>query len=383
MVFRVLDSFASTTPNPADLTTSTADDYGFFDDIILVFQTRATSIPNIGTGEGNDRVYTSRVLDTSLTMGAHLGHGEDLFVGGAARDEVYDGSGNDVVSLGGGNDTYYASEGNDVVYGGTGLDTLSFEFQSRNYTFDPVLLNTEGVRVDLALTTAQSFGSFGTDTLSGFEVVRGGGGADTILGSAASEGFSGAGGNDVIAGRGGNDNISGGEGNDTLVGGTGRDNLIGEAGNDTLVGDGDSLFGGEGADVYRPGVGRDDVVLSETTAVRDIVRYLAVGESQNSTATTGPDLVRGFDGGGGATDDKIDLSAIDANTALAGNQSFVFRGTLAAFSMAGGEIRYVADPVGVTPRSLTIFIDTDADVDAEMTIRLFAVSSITGSDFIL
>jgi Ca2+-binding RTX toxin-like protein len=75
--------------------------------------------------------------------------------------------------------------------------------------------------------------------------------------------------------------------------------------------------------------------------------------------------------------DKIDLSTIDANEVLAGNDAFQFIGT-AEFSGtdASGQLRF--DAV-----NHLLLGSTDADSDAEFSILLTGVNSMTGANFIL
>jgi Ca2+-binding RTX toxin-like protein len=99
--------------------------------------------------------------------------------------------------------------------------------------------------------------------------------------------------------------IEGSRGNDLLVGGSGNDTLSAAAGRDTLT-------GGDGADVFVWNFASD------------------IGFSLRDTIT---DFTSG--------EDKIDLSAIDADLGTAGLQSFTFIGD-AAFSGVAGELRYDA-----------------------------------------
>ena len=119
--------------------------------------------------------------------------------------------------------------------------------------------------------------------------------ADTLTGGAAEDKINGLGGNDTLSGAGGADTIDGGDGADTLVGGAGADRLTGGAGADTFT-------------------------------------YQALSDS--SAALT--DFLTDFSTAQG---DKIGLSAIDANTGLAGDQAFSWIGT-SAFSGVAGQLRY-------------------------------------------
>lgn len=130
---------------------------------------------------------------------------------------------------------------------------------------------------------------------------------------------------DKLYGKGGNDRLYGGTGDDSLFGGTGNDRLFGEAGRDTLRGDDgndtltgssgrDVLIGGRGKDVLAGGADRDQFDFNSKVecglgATRDLIKDLFVG-------------------------DTIDLSGIDANERIGGNQAFRFIGGT-AFSQAG------------------------------------------------
>ncbi len=115
-------------------------------------------------------------------------------------------------------------------------------------------------------------------------------------------------GDDTLYALGGNDQVMGGAGNDYLDGGAGNDRLNGDGGNDRLFGNAgnDTLIGGAGADTMIGGGGRDTFL------------FRAASDSPSSTPFGGVDKILDFESGV----DKIDLSQIDANTQLQGNQSF-------------------------------------------------------------
>ena len=136
-----------------------------------------------------------------------------------------------------------------------------------------------------------------------------------------------------------------------LCGGDGNDRLQGGAG-------GDILIGGKGADTF------------VFTALTD------------SSPTSGSDAIRGGDGGrafegiGSADGDRIDLSAIDANSVVAGNQAFVFGQTgIGGLSLV--------EKNGAT----LVRLNADGDLDYEMVIWIEdgndSASHYTASDFIL
>lgn len=107
-----------------------------------------------------------------------------------------------------------------------------------------------------------------------------------------------------VWGQAGDDLLIGGAKADVLAGGTGDDTLLGGSGADTLTGasGADRLAGGFGDDVFR---------------------FAAVGDATGDTLV-GADGARAFGGAGTPIGDRIDVSAIDANTSLAGHQDFVF-----------------------------------------------------------
>ena len=72
------------------------------------------------------------------------------------------------------------------------------------------------------------------DTISGFESIAGGSGADTLTGDTGANALYGNAGNDSLFGGGGADVLWGGDGNDWLRGGAGADTLYGENGSDVF-----------------------------------------------------------------------------------------------------------------------------------------------------
>ena len=149
------------------------------------------------------------------------------------------------------------------------------------------------------------------------------------------------------------DTVSAGEGDDSLVGGAGGDVLAGEGGKDRFVGNAgaDRLTGGAAADTFV---------------------FTATGDSNPAAADTLAD----FAGAGAAAGDKIELSAIDANAAVTGNQAFVWGGTTA------GHLRVIEEG------TKTVFLgNADADAAAEVRIVLddgtVRASAYTAADFIL
>jgi Ca2+-binding RTX toxin-like protein len=210
-------------------------------------------------------------------------------------------------------------------------------------------------------------GAGGNDTLNGLagnDTLNGGAGNDTLNGGLGNDTLNGQGGIDTLDGGDGNDTLSGGADNDTLIGGAGNDILNGNADNDTLDGgDGDDVLnGGAGVDVLTGGLGADTFVF--TTA------------AQSGSGTT-RDLITDFTPG----QDKIDVSAFDANTAASGVQDFTFLPTAGAAVTAAGQLRYRHD----TPNDLTyVEGNTNANTGTmEFQIALKGIVNLSASDFIL
>ncbi len=138
-------------------------------------------------------------------------------------------------------------------------------------------------------------------------------------------------------------------------------NLYGGAGSDVLIGgaQADLLYGGGSADTLTGGAGND------------VFRYDKVSESNSA----GRDGIQDFTLG-----DLIDLSRIDANTTVAGDQAFSFIGN-AAFSNTAGELRFenVAGPIWLVQG------DTDGNgvSDFEVIVVVTDASPIVAGDFIL
>lgn len=112
-------------------------------------------------------------------------------------------------------------------------------------------------------------------------ILRGAGGADTIVGGAGHDSLFGGVGNDVLNGGAGNGILSGGAGRDASDSRAGNDTIIGGAGNDTLIrGAGrDLLSGGARADVFMFRPGSDRAVILEFQDDIDAIRLVDLGIS--------------------------------------------------------------------------------------------------------
>jgi Ca2+-binding RTX toxin-like protein len=283
-----------------------------------------SSVSSLGEdGSGNLYIvdYGGKVFRLDLRSGS----GPDL------RDDAADvlrgGGGNDRIYGGGGNDSLYGGSGNDRLRGGPGSDLLS---GSSGFDYADYRNSPGRVAVDLLKRTQAGSDASG-DRFSSIEGV---------WGSAF---------NDVLKGSTGHDMLRGGAGNDSL---SGDDRLYGDAGRDTILGSAgkDWLSGGSEADVFRwQSIGTVGSALSRADVVRDFSH---------------------------SAQDHLDLSRIDANALRGGNQAFAFIGQR-EFT-AAGQVRYE-----VAGSEVQVFLNTDADHDAEGIIRLAWIRSLKSGDFLL
>ena len=305
--------------------------------------------------------------------------GNDQLNGNGGNDTLHGGSGNDQLHGGAGTDQLNGGSGNDLLDGGDGgSDTASYAGA------------TAGVTVNLDRLDAQNTGGAGVDTLVDIENLTGSNFNDTLEVSGLSEAdgptLNGGNGNDQLFAdhtrhptlNGGNGDdllfaeansgaaLNGGAGNDTLVGTGGSSILDGGAGNDTLIAIGDDLNTNNAT--VNGGAGADIIKLGDFTRVT--CDYNTVSESP---AGVGRDHILGFQSSGdpitALDSDQIDLTDIDANTLVAGNQDFIFGGPFTA-----GHLRYVG---GILQGN------TDADAAAELEIQLVGTPALVASDILL
>lgn len=367
------------------------------------------------TPDNDTAVYANYVIGGVAVTGATAGVTVNLNLtisqntGGAGRDalisienligtnfsDVLTGNGDDnqLSGLGGndnlignaGNDTLKGGLGNDTINGGVGTDAADYSNvtvggSAFGGTASPVFLGaTSGVTVNLNLVGAQNTVGAGLDQLVSIENVTGSSFNDTLTGNASSN---------VLNGGLGNDRLNGGLGSDTasyigtgpvtvnlnLVGaqntvGAGLDQLV-SIENVTGSNFNDTLIGNAGANVLTGGLGRDQLTGG---AGFDTFDY---NTSSESPIGVGRDIIVGFIGNGALAGDRIDLSTIDANLHLAGDQAFTWIGS-SAFTSAG-QLRYSG---GVLQGS------TNVDTAAEFEIQLLGGPALVvggaGTDIIL
>lgn len=172
----------------------------------------------------------------------------------------------------------------------------------------------------------------------------------TGSGAAGHDFLYGVGTNDSLFGNGGNDFLYGASGNDLLRGGTGADRLFGGEGNDRLIGGsgGDYLNGGSGADLF-------------------------IFRARSHSTPGGADIIEDFVKG----IDRIDLSAIDANTRRTGDQDFTF---------AGRSPGVVANAVTWFESGGNTVVQADVDSNRSADLQIVLVGTnlgLTAADFIL
>jgi Ca2+-binding RTX toxin-like protein len=245
-------------------------------------------------------------------------------------DSLFGKAGDDTLKGGEGGDELDGGAGNDVLDGGTGSGVDTADYRSFG----------NGVNVNLVLGSAND--GTGIDTLISIEDVDGTSFKDTIIGNQAGNFLKGEAGGDFISGNGGADTILAGDGNDSVLGGSGFDKIDGGRGADTLT-------GGSEADHFI---------------------YFSTGDSPVGNGAR--DIIKDFEKGL----DKINVSLIDANPEVSGNQAFSFIGS-GSFNDEG-QIRTSA----VNGGTLLQF-NTSGNTVADFEILLEKPIQVSGLDFFL
>ncbi|WP_395517847.1 calcium-binding protein, partial [Pseudorhizobium flavum] len=193
-------------------------------------------------------------------------------------------------------------DGDDVYDGGDGIDTLDLTALVEAVVADFDERYVEGDEI-------------GRDTISNFEIIRGGRGNDRLNGDSGS---------DILHGGDGHDKLKGREGDDILVGGDGNDVVEGNNGNDTFLvfargawnaaSDGnDSFDGGLGTDTYDASATRSgitiDLHIGRATGIETDIDTLSSVEAAI---------------GGSGDDTLVDGAGVTIMTGGAGNDIFVF-----------------------------------------------------------
>ncbi|TSD88207.1 calcium-binding protein [Mycobacterium sp. KBS0706] len=348
-------------------------------------------------------IFTGTSGDDSLPAVGQDNSGNDTFYGLAGADYINAGIGDDIAYGGSEVDFIDGGGGDDYLDGGTGADTLIGNFGDDTYIVDnagdtvteySAMDGTDTIYSSVSYTLPQYVERLiltGGFNLSG----TGGAGADTIIGNSGANTLTGNAGADFLSGGDGNDVLRGGAGMDVLDGGNGIDavtytenevavtvnlatgvgsggsaqgdsyssieNVNGSTADDTIIGNAAAnvLNGWAGKDTLTGGGGADTFAFSQTN-------HSAVGANA--------DVITDFSHAQG---DKIDLSAIDADTTVAGNQAFTFIGT-GLYNGDAGELRYTSNGA-VT----TIAGDVNGDGVSDFHIQLTGSIGLVAADFVL
>lgn len=342
------------------------------------------------------------------------GNGYDSLNGGAGNDSLIGGVARDTINGDDDADTLVGGLGADTLTGGAGNDVFTYESLADLGYYTEIFLESDpflaelgyynetitdfevGDKIDLSAIAGLTFAGMGKSFDGTANQVRitdnylpektllqidadGDRSADYVLvlpahltidetaagsrifqvavdqvlnGTSANDNLIGGSGIDMLKGDVGNDSLVGGYGNDTLFGGSGDDNLAGGLSADILNGNSgaDTLVGGIGADTLTGGAGND------------AFKYNSLPELSYDY-----DTITDFGKG-----DKIDLSAIDANSQQVGDQAFsLLDGS--AFTGNGGELYY---------SSGTLYGDIDGNLSYDFAITLSGFVPHE-SDFIL
>ncbi len=335
-----------------------------------IFQVAANITKNGTTG--NDKLTGGNGSDSLTGLG-----GNDILIGLFGSDKLDGGTGLDSLTGGLGNDTLTGGDGNDTFFFNSLAEISSDTYSNRDSITDLAV----GDKVNLSAIPGLSFVGVGNgfsgvanqvrilDNYSATELqidTNGDTYADyslvlpdnlvveeTALGSKIFQ---------VAA----NITKNGGTKNDTLGGGNGNDSLSGFGGNDSLVGSygADTLNGGDGADTLFGGLGVDSLTGG---AGNDVFKYTSLADFGTGYLYESiTDMAAG---------DKVDLSLIDVNPLLTGDQAFTFT-TNSYFSGVAGELRYTYG---------YLYGDVDGDSYSDFTLAITTVGSLvpTATDFIL
>ncbi|MDO8799317.1 calcium-binding protein [Phenylobacterium sp.] len=266
----------------------------------------------------------------------------DTLMGTSGFNYIFGGDGHDSLSGRGGDDFLAGGSGKDMIDGGAGIDTVSFD---------------DGVSERVAVNLATNFVSgHGDDSLVSIENVYGTAFDDNIGGDSGGNYLFGGAGNDVLWADGsgaappmlpaGEDVLDGGEGDDMFVPGQATEIVVeGGEGIDLIY----YRFGGDGPQLNGVHVdlgygGPQQIDATHVLTLSNVEQIYGTDHNDVISAGAAKNLMYGADGydtfvfrslaelgNGNDADtvwddmlngDKIDLSAIDADTTLAGNQAF-------------------------------------------------------------
>jgi Ca2+-binding RTX toxin-like protein len=350
---------------------------------------------------GNDTIDLSSYVVSGIAS-IDGGKGNDTIIGTDGSDTIIGNVGNDQLSGGLGDDIFLfsGSSGIDVINGGDGFDTIragsvNSVLNWGSYTNIEAISGGGFANVTIIGSGAADAMDFSNMDVSGIANFDGKAGDDIITGTNEADTITGGDGRDILNGRDGNDTFlfSGNSGIDTIDGGAGYDTIRATSANSVLSWGSNTgieeisgggfanvrILGSSGSDVMDfsgmalngiasiSGGGGADTITGSVGA--DRFAYASVGDSRSNAA----DTIFGFQEGL----DKIDLSAVDANSRVAGTQGFAFVGST-AFSGVAGQLRFDANPAGNT----MVYGDVDGNSVADFTIVLDGYHNLTMTDFL-
>jgi Ca2+-binding RTX toxin-like protein len=297
------------------------------------------------TGEGMDTLISIENLSGTA--------GDDTLIGDDGDNVITGSGGSDKLSGYGGDDLFSAiSGGVNTINGGSGVDTVQFDSNGAD--------SIVSTHVDLSVSGPQDTGA-GTVTFVQIENLSG------SMNEESSDHFFGSKADNILAGADADDELHGAAGNDLLLGDgsifgdfgaagySGAQTVVQEgfgAGADTLDGGVgvDSLVGGAGGDQLTGGAGPDAFIFLDIT---------------DSNTAGGVDLITDLTG-----KDTIDLSAIDADTTIDGDQAFHLVKTFSG--QAGELVRSYNAQANETHFLMDVNGDGTADMDIAVTGNLHA-----------
>ena len=300
--------------------------------------------------------HTNLFFDKVITIGAGdvnpenvTGDATDNVFFGGAGDDTFSGlTGNDTIRSGGGADILIGGAGNDTLDGGAGSDTVILSGNVADYSFSFDAITGSMISVDLRANSPD-----GTDLIKNVELIQFANAtvAASSITLAAAQIF-------VLTGTPNADSLTGGAHAEIIYGLAGRDVLNGNGGNDILV-------GGLGKDRETGGTGNDTFLFN------------SIKETGKTAATR--DVVVDFHHG----QDRLDVSAFDANSKKAGNQAFKFIGTH-DFDGHAGEVHYTRFNNPGTKHDVTLVEgDVNGDGHADFQIQLAGLRILSKGDFVL
>lgn len=377
---------------------------GAGDDVYIV--DNASDTVTEALNGGNDTVKTtlsSYTLPANVENLIYIGSGNFSGTGNTLSNSIYGGNGSDVLDGGTGNDVKYGGAGNDIYFFNSTADLANEDAGAGTDTvISTVTITTLGASIEnLSLGGSANLNGTGNslDNViqgnTGNNVLSGGDGADTFIGNAGNDTFYGessaSAGNDTetisfdtatraitfslnvtsaaqVTGGAGTDRIYAISSIENLVGGSAADTLTGSAVGNRIVGNAgkDTLAGLTGPDVLVGNAGLDKIDCGADTDADEVVYFLVT----ESPVGSNRDQVTNFK----TANDKMDLSAIDANTAVTGNQAFTFNVSTAK----ANSVWYAVSGSDIIVRG-----DVNGNTTADFEVLVKGITSITASSFVL